>query len=128
MVQGRDAGRVLNSSSANEVDEKVNQITYTQWLNEHGKLEADLTVSKLTEEKYMVVATDNMHKHAETWLQRHIPPDAHAFVTDMTSAFGQEFFRIEIIHLVRMVDGLRWRKSAQLATSYETCRQLTRPF
>ncbi|MBW1802841.1 MAG: GcvT family protein, partial [Deltaproteobacteria bacterium] len=89
MVQGRDAGRALNYISANEVDEKVNQITYTQWLNEHGKLEADLTVSKLTEEKYMVVATDNMHKHAETWLQRHIPPDAHAFVTDMTSAFGQ---------------------------------------
>ena len=89
MVQGRDAGKALSYISANEVNEKVNQITYTQWLNEHGKLEADLTVSKLNEEKYMVVATDNMHKHAETWLQRHIPPDAHAFVTDMTSAFGQ---------------------------------------
>jgi len=89
MVQGRDTGKVLNYISANEVDEKANQITYTQWLNEHGKLEADLTVSKLNEEKYMVVVTDTMHGHAETWLRRHIPPDAHAFVTDMTSAFGQ---------------------------------------
>lgn len=89
LVQGRDAGKTLNYISANEVDEKINQITYTQWLNEQGKLEADLTVSKLSEEKYMVVATDTMHRHAETWLRQHIPADARASVTDMTSAFGQ---------------------------------------
>ncbi len=89
MVQGRDAGSVLNYISANEIDDKVNQITYTPWLNEDGKLEADLTVAKLEEEKYLVVVTDTMHRHAETWLKRHIPDDAHAFVTDMTSAYAQ---------------------------------------
>jgi len=89
MVQGRDAGSVLNYISANDVDEKLNQITYTPWLNEDGKLEADLTVAKLEEEKYLVVVTDTMHRHAETWLERHIPLDAHAFVTDMTSAYAQ---------------------------------------
>jgi 4-methylaminobutanoate oxidase (formaldehyde-forming) len=30
-----------------------------------------------------------MHRHAETWLKRNIPDDAHAFVTDMTSAYAQ---------------------------------------
>jgi len=89
MVQGRDAGKVLNHISANEVNEKLNQITYTPWLNEDGKLEADLTVAKLDEEKFLVVVTDTMHRHAETWLKRHIPYDAHAFVTDMTSAYAQ---------------------------------------
>ncbi|MCK5348957.1 MAG: FAD-dependent oxidoreductase, partial [Desulfobacula sp.] len=89
MVQGRDAGKVLNYISANEVDKNVNQITYTPWLNEDGKLEADLTVAKLAKEKYLVVVTDTMHRHAETWLKRHIPDDAHAFVTDMTSAYAQ---------------------------------------
>ena len=49
LVQGRDAGRILNHISANNVDDKVNQITYTPWLNETGKLEADLTVTKLDE-------------------------------------------------------------------------------
>jgi len=67
----------------------MNQITYTPWLNEDGKLEADLTVAKLAQEKYLVVVTDTMHRHAETWLKRHMPDDAHAFVTDMTSAFAQ---------------------------------------
>lgn len=89
MVQGRDAGKVLNNLSANEVDDKLNQITYTPWLNEDGKLEADLTIAKLEKEKYLVVVTDTMHRHAETWLKRHIPEDAHAFATDMTSAYAQ---------------------------------------
>lgn len=89
LVQGRDAGRILNHISANSVDDKVNQITYTPWLNETGKLEADLTVTKLDEEKYWVVVTDTMHRHAETWMKRHIGRDDHAFVTDMTSAYAQ---------------------------------------
>lgn len=89
LVQGRDAGRVLNQISANQVDGKVGMITYTQWLNHHGKLEADLTVTKLNEEKFLVVVTDTMHRHAETWMKRHIPDNAHAFVTDVTAGFGQ---------------------------------------
>lgn len=89
LVQGRDACRILNHISANNVADTVNQITYTPWLNETGKLEADLTVTKLDEEKYWVVVTDTMHRHAETWMKRHIGRDDHAFVTDMTSAYAQ---------------------------------------
>lgn len=89
MVQGRDAGKVLNYISANNVDGKTDQITYTQWLNEDGKIEADLTVTKLSKEKYLVVVTDTMHRHAETWLNRHISANDQTFVTDMTSAYGQ---------------------------------------
>lgn len=89
MVQGRDAGKVLNYISANEVDGPVGQVTYTPWLNEDGKVVIDLTVSKLAEDRFMVVVTDTMHRHAEAWLKRHIPEDSHCFVTDMTSAFAQ---------------------------------------
>jgi 4-methylaminobutanoate oxidase (formaldehyde-forming) len=89
LVQGRDAGKVLDTLSANDVNRAANRITYTPWLNADGKLEIDLTVAKLEEEKFMVVVTDTMHRHAEQWLQRNIPDDAHAFVTDMTSAYAQ---------------------------------------
>ena len=44
-VQGRDAGRVLERISANQVDGEPGQITYTQWLNPGGTLEADLDVA-----------------------------------------------------------------------------------
>jgi len=89
LVQGRDAGRVLDHISANSVNGPVETITYTQFLNEHGRLEADVTVTKLTEDRFIVVVTDTMHRHVETWLRRHIPPDAHCFLTDITGGIGQ---------------------------------------
>jgi 4-methylaminobutanoate oxidase (formaldehyde-forming) len=89
MVQGRDAGRVLNHISANNVDGESGRITYTQWLNEQGRLEADLTVTKVNDEQFLVVVTDTMHRHAETWMKRHTPDFAHAMVTDVTSGYCQ---------------------------------------
>ena len=89
MVQGRDAGTLLERISANRVNGEKGIITYTQWLNDEGLLEADLTVTKLEEDKFLVVVTDTMHRHAQTWMQRHILPDEHAVVTDMTSGMTQ---------------------------------------
>jgi 4-methylaminobutanoate oxidase (formaldehyde-forming) len=89
LVQGRDAGRLLNHISANNVDGPTGFITYTQWLNERGTIEADLTVTKLDDDRYWVVAADNAHRHVETWMKRHFPDDAHAFVTDVTSGWAQ---------------------------------------
>jgi heterotetrameric sarcosine oxidase gamma subunit len=87
-VQGRDAGRLLERISANQVDGEPGQITYTQWLNPGGTLEADLTVTKLAGDRFWVVASDTAHRHVETWMRRHIG-DAHAFVTDVTAGYAQ---------------------------------------
>ena len=89
MVQGSDAGKVLDYVSANDVNSQLNRVTYTPWLNKYGKLEADLTVAKLKADKFLVVVTDTMHRHAETWLKKNISDGSHAFVTDMTSAYAQ---------------------------------------
>src|SRR5262245_51124076 len=88
IVEGRDAGSVLERVSANRVDGPSGIITYTQWLNEEGRIEADLTVTKLAEDRFWVVASDTTHRHALAWLRRHIG-DAHAFVHDATSAYAQ---------------------------------------
>jgi glycine cleavage system aminomethyltransferase T/glycine/D-amino acid oxidase-like deaminating enzyme len=88
LVEGRDAGRVLDWISANRVDGAAGQITYTQWLDAAGRLEADLTVTKLDDDRFWVVASDTAHRHVETWMKRHVG-DAHAFVADMTSAYAQ---------------------------------------
>ena len=90
-VEGRDAGRLLDFLSANDVDGAPGRITYTPWLNEGGTLEADLTVTKLDDERFWVVATDTAHRHVETWMRRHFAraPDAHAFVSDVTSGYAQ---------------------------------------
>jgi len=89
LLQGRDAGRVLDRIAGNRVNGPVETITYTQFLNERGRIEADVTVTKITEEKFMVVSTDTMHRHVETWLRRHISEDAHCFMSDITGGIGQ---------------------------------------
>jgi heterotetrameric sarcosine oxidase gamma subunit len=88
LVQGRDAGRLLERLSANHVDGDHGVITYTQWLNDGGTLEADLTVTKMDDERFWVVASDTAHRHVETWMRRHTD-DLHAAVTDVTSGFAQ---------------------------------------
>ena len=87
-VQGRDAGTVLDQLSANAVNGESGTITYTQWLNDAGTLEADLTVTKLGDGDFFVVATDTAHRHVQTRLRRHAEPH-HAFVTDVTSGYAQ---------------------------------------
>ncbi len=73
LVQGRDAGAFLDYLSANEVNGEAGKITYTQWLNEDGRLEADLTVIKIDDEKFMVVTSDIAHRHTETWMKTAYP-------------------------------------------------------
>jgi len=88
LVEGRDAGRMLNWISGNNVDGASEQITYTQWLDDAGKLQADLTVAKLAEDRYWVVASDTVHRHVHAWMKRHFEPH-HAFAADQTSAYAQ---------------------------------------
>ena len=83
-VAGRDAAAVLDRVSAGAVAGEVGRITYTQWLNEAGGIEADLTVTRLAEDEFLVVASDTAHRHALAWLRRHVG-DAHVVVTDVTS-------------------------------------------
>jgi 4-methylaminobutanoate oxidase (formaldehyde-forming) len=88
LVQGRDAGRELSRISANHVNGEPGVITYTQWLNPGGTLEADLTVTKLAEDRFWVVASDTAHRHVETWMRRQFG-DAHAIATDVTAGYAQ---------------------------------------
>ena len=60
-------------------------ITYTQWLDDAGQLQADLTVTKLDDDRFWVVATDTAHRHVETLRCAEHFEQQHAFVTDITS-------------------------------------------
>ena len=87
-VQGPDAGQLLDTVSANAVNGESGRIVYTQWLNETGTLEADLTVTKLDHDDFLVVATDTAHRHVETWMRRQVG-DQRATITDVTSGYAQ---------------------------------------
>ncbi len=89
LVEGRDAASLVERLSANHVDGDAGMITYTQWLNPFGTIEADLTVTKLDDERFWVVASDTAHRHVHTWIRRHIAEDMQAHVADVTSGYAQ---------------------------------------
>jgi 4-methylaminobutanoate oxidase (formaldehyde-forming) len=66
----------------------VGRIVYTQWLNRLGTIEADVTVTRLAEDSFLVVLSPSIQTHCEAWLKRHTPAEAHAFVTDVTSGYA----------------------------------------
>lgn len=90
LVQGRDAGSFLNRLSTANVDGDAGRITYTQWLNEQGFMEADLTVTKLEDDdQFLVVATDTMHNHVLSHMMKRLTPQEHAFVHDVSGRYCQ---------------------------------------
>ena len=87
-LEGRDAARVLSPVCANDIDVVPGRVVYTQWLNEHGGIEADLTVTRLGENVFMIVSAAETEVRDFYWLKRHIPDDAHCVLTNVTSSMG----------------------------------------
>jgi heterotetrameric sarcosine oxidase gamma subunit len=85
IVQGPDAGAVLGRLSANDVTAGLGRIVYTQWLNEAGGIIADLTVTWLEPEKFLVIASDVIHRRIEPLIRRATRPGEFVTVTDVTS-------------------------------------------
>jgi glycine cleavage system aminomethyltransferase T/glycine/D-amino acid oxidase-like deaminating enzyme len=87
-LEGRDAVTVLNRVCANNVDVAAGRVVYTQWLNERGGIEADLTVTRLSETAFMIVGGAETEVRDFYWLKRHISVDAQCVLTNMTSNMG----------------------------------------
>ncbi len=88
LIQGNDACTVLQRICTADVDVAPGRIVYTHWLNERGGIEADLTVTRLAENQYMVVSGAAVTNRDLHWLSRNIPDDAHCFYTDVTAAWA----------------------------------------
>ena len=87
-VTGPDAGAFLDRLSTARVDGESGVITYTQWLNESGTIEADLTVTKREEGSFLVVASDTARGHVAEWMRRH-RGGFDVDITDVTSGIMQ---------------------------------------
>ena len=88
LLQGPDACKVLNRVSANQVDVAPGKVVYTQWLNDQGGIESDLTVTRMSEDQYLVVTAAASQMRDFYWLRESIRADERAYVTDVTAGYG----------------------------------------
>lgn len=54
-VSGPEAMSVLNRMGGANIDVPAGKVVYTQWLNERGGIEADLTVTRRGEDEFLVI-------------------------------------------------------------------------
>ena len=87
LFQGKDALKVLQTICGNNVDGPVGKVVYTQMLNERGGIEADLTVTKMAEDKFFIVTAGATTVRDFDWIVRHTPQDANAVLTDVTWSY-----------------------------------------
>ena len=86
-VEGKDAERFLNYLCGANLSVDIGKIVYTQFLNSKGGIEADVTVTRLSETIYLIVTPAATRLADETWLRRN-QKDYNVVITDITSAEG----------------------------------------
>ena len=90
LVQGPDAVTILDQLSTARMDVEPGRIVYTQWLNDRGGIEADLTITRLAEQEFMVVTSAICQTRDLAWLKTHIAAreDARCWATDVTAGIA----------------------------------------
>ena len=82
---GPGALAALQRLAANQMDRPVGAITYTSMLTPRGGIKCDLTVTRLADQRFMIVTGGAMGLHDLGWMESHLPGDGSAILTDISS-------------------------------------------
>jgi 4-methylaminobutanoate oxidase (formaldehyde-forming) len=88
LLTGRDAEQVLQRLCTADVGVPVGRAVYTGMLNSRGGYEADVTVTRLATDRYLLVTGSASVLRDLSWIQRHTAPDEHLAVVDVSSAYA----------------------------------------
>ncbi len=86
-VEGRDAMAFMNYIGGGDYDVPVGKIVYTQFLNSKAGIEADVTVTRIEENCYLVVTPAATRLADQTWMRRN-QGDFNVVITDITAGEG----------------------------------------
>jgi glycine cleavage system aminomethyltransferase T/glycine/D-amino acid oxidase-like deaminating enzyme len=84
-IAGPRALAFLERMCANRIDRPVGSIVYTQLLDPRGGIQADLTVTRVGDESFMLVTGTAFGNHDAAWLRAHLPDDGSVTLRDITA-------------------------------------------
>jgi glycine cleavage system T protein len=87
-VRGPGALKFLNYVCANEMDQPIGAITYTQCLNKRGGIECDFTVTRLADNRFFIVTGTAFGQHDMSWLSLQMPEDGSVTIEDVGSNYA----------------------------------------
>ena len=88
LLAGPDAEAVLQWLCTADVAVPPGRTVYTGMLNSRGTYEADVTVTRLSAEEYLLVSSASQTEHDKDHIRRRIPAGAAATLLDVTSAYA----------------------------------------
>ena len=87
-VSGPAATAFLQRLCANDIDRPIGTVVYTQMCNSRGGIECDFTVTRLAEDRYLIVTGTAFGNHDLGWIRKHVPADGSVLVADVTSSLA----------------------------------------
>jgi glycine cleavage system aminomethyltransferase T/glycine/D-amino acid oxidase-like deaminating enzyme len=88
LVVGRDAEATLQWLCTNDVSGPVGSVVYTGLLNRRGTYESDLTVTRVADDRFLLVSSSASTVRDQDWVRRNVPPGHDTRVVDVTSAYA----------------------------------------
>ena len=84
-LTGPGALPALKRLAANQMDGPAGAVTYTAMLTPNGGIKCDLTVTRLAQDRFMIVTGGAMGLHDLDWIEAHLPHDGSARLTDIST-------------------------------------------
>ncbi len=87
-VAGPKALEFLQSVTSNNMDRPPGKIIYTSLLDHRGRIKCDLTITRLAEDRYIVVTGGGFALHDLAWIRSHLSENGSVTVTDISSSMS----------------------------------------
>jgi glycine cleavage system aminomethyltransferase T/glycine/D-amino acid oxidase-like deaminating enzyme len=87
-IQGAGACDYMQKMAVQQMDVPVGRVVYTNFLNAHGGIKADLTIMRLGTNHYRVVTGAFDGARDKKWLTDHLPEDSSVTLSDVTAAWA----------------------------------------
>ncbi len=87
-VSGPGALRFLQGLAVNDLDQPPGAVVYTQLCNERGGIEADLTITRRTEDRFYIVTGSGFGVRDGGWIRGHMPNDGSVAFREVTPAIS----------------------------------------
>ncbi|MEP3047125.1 MAG: FAD-dependent oxidoreductase [Roseibium sp.] len=120
-IEGPDAEQFLNYVGGGNYSVPVGKIVYTQLLNNTGGIEADVTVTRLSETAYIVVTPAATRLADETWLRRNVG-DYRVVITDVTA--GEAVIAVMGPNSRKLLEAVSPNDFTNLANPFGTAQEI----
>ena len=87
-LSGHGAEAALDRLCANALPQAVGRMALTQLCTPKGGIEADVTVTRVADDRFYVVSAAATESHDLSWLESHLPEDGSVRLANLTGRHG----------------------------------------